>query len=45
MEPLFLGLDEDSFETMVRSVADGKTDKAGAAEFFRKHAQGTAEEN
>jgi len=30
--------DEESFEAIVRSVAEGKTDKAAAAEFFRKHA-------
>ena len=30
---------EASFEKMVRSVAEGKTDKAGAAEFFRRHAK------
>ncbi len=35
-----LRADEDRFEALVRSVAEGKTDKAGAAEFFRKHAQG-----
>jgi len=32
--------DEESFEKMVRSVADGKMDKAGVSEFFRKHSQG-----
>ena len=32
-----LHADEDSFEKMVRSVAVGKTDKTGVAEFFRKH--------
>lgn len=31
-----LHADEESFEAMVRSVADGKMDKTGAAEFFRK---------
>lgn len=31
--------DEDIFEKMVRSVAEGKTNKAGAAEFFRRHAR------
>jgi death-on-curing protein len=29
---------EDSLEGMVRSVAEGKMDKAKAASFFRKHA-------
>ncbi len=29
---------EDSFDGMVRSVAEGKMDKAKAASFFRKHA-------
>lgn len=28
---------EDSFEGMVRSVAEGKTDKAKVASFFRRH--------
>ena len=32
-----LHADEDIFEKMVRSVAVGKTDKTGVAEFFRKH--------
>lgn len=31
--------DEDSFEAMVRSVAEGKADKTVAAEFFRRHAK------
>jgi death-on-curing protein len=34
-----LHADEESFEATVRSVAEGKTDKTGAAEFFRKHAR------
>ena len=29
--------DEDSFEKLVRSVADGKTDKTTIAEFFRNN--------
>ena len=33
-----LHADEDSFEKMVRSVAEGKMGKTGAAAFFRKHA-------
>ena len=32
-----LNADEDSFEEMVRSVAEGKTDKAKIAEFFRNN--------
>ena len=32
--------DEDSFEDIVRSVAEGKADKAAAAEYFRRHAKG-----
>lgn len=31
--------DEDGFEAIVRSVAEGKMDKAEAAEFFRRHAK------
>jgi death-on-curing protein len=31
--------DEDSFEEIVRSVAEGKADKTAAAEFFRGHAK------
>lgn len=31
---------EESFEKMVRSVAEGKADKAAASAFFRKHACG-----
>ncbi len=34
-----LNAGEDSFEEIVRSVAEGKTDKAAAAEFFRQHTQ------
>lgn len=40
-----LHADEDSFEKMVRSVAEGKTDKAAAAEFFRKHVHGNPGKN
>lgn len=32
--------DEDSFEAIVRSVAEGKAGKTEAAEFFRRHAAG-----
>ena len=32
--------DEDSFENIVRSVAEGKADKATIAEYFRRHAKG-----
>lgn len=35
-----LHADEESFEAMVRSVAEGKLDKTGAAGFFRKHVRG-----
>lgn len=31
--------DEEAFESMVRSVSEGKMDKAGAAGFFRRLAQ------
>jgi death-on-curing protein len=31
--------DEEEFESMVLSVAQGRADKAAVAEFFRKHAQ------
>ena len=34
-----LDADEESFEALVRSVAEGKADKAAAAGFFRKHAR------
>lgn len=40
MNGMEINTGEDIFEKMVRSVATGKTDKAGAAEFFRKHARG-----
>lgn len=33
-----LHADEEDFEAMVRSVAEGKLDKTGAAGFFRRHA-------
>jgi death-on-curing protein len=32
--------DEDSFEEIVRSVAEGKAGKTAVAEFFRGHAKG-----
>lgn len=35
-----LNAGEESFEKMVRSVAEGKADKAEASAFFRKHACG-----
>lgn len=35
---------ELSFEKLVRSVAEGKTSKAEAAEFFRKHAMASNED-
>ncbi|MBI5885719.1 MAG: type II toxin-antitoxin system death-on-curing family toxin [Deltaproteobacteria bacterium] len=38
MNGIELHASEDSFEGMVRSVAEGKTDKAKAASFFRRHA-------
>ncbi len=31
-------VDEDSFEALVRSVAEGRTSKPFVAEFFRRHA-------
>ncbi len=37
MNGMDLHAGEKSFEGMVRSVAGGKMDKAGVAEFFRKH--------
>lgn len=37
MNSVELNASEASFERMVRSVAEGKKDKAGVAEFFRKH--------
>lgn len=36
----YLHADEAGFEKMVRSVAEGNLNKAEAAEFFRRHAQG-----
>lgn len=39
MNGIELNAAEDSFEGMVRSVAEGKTDKAKAASFFRRHAK------
>ncbi|MBI5598983.1 MAG: type II toxin-antitoxin system death-on-curing family toxin [Deltaproteobacteria bacterium] len=38
MNGIELHANEDSFEKLVRSVAGGRTDKAEAAAFFRKHA-------
>ena len=35
-----LHADEEGFEATVRSVAEGKTGKTEAAEFFRKHGRG-----
>jgi death-on-curing protein len=35
-----LHADEKNFEAVVRSVAEGRMEKAGAADFFRRHAQG-----
>lgn len=40
MNGVELDADEEAFETLVRSVAEGKANKAAAAEFFRKHARG-----
>lgn len=37
MNGIELHASEDSLEKIVRSVADGKTDKAGVSAFFRKH--------
>lgn len=37
MNGIDLHASEESLENMVRSVADGKMDKAGIAAFFRKH--------
>ena len=37
MNGIELHADEASFEAMVRSVAEGRTGKTGAAEFFRKY--------
>lgn len=41
MNGIELDADEDSFEKMVLSVAEGKTDKSEIAHFFRKHARAT----
>lgn len=38
MNGIELKADEESFEKMVRSAAEGKTDKAGIAEFFMRPA-------
>lgn len=38
MNGIELHADEDSFEKMVRSAAEGKSDKAAVARFFRKYA-------
>ena len=40
MNGIELHAKEESFESMVRSIAEGKLDKTGAAEFFRRHARG-----
>ncbi len=40
MNGVGLHADEESFEAMVRSVAEGKMGKTGAAGFFRRHARG-----
>jgi len=40
MNGIELHAGEVSFEKMVRSVADGKMDKAGVTAFFRKHSPG-----
>lgn len=40
MNGIELHASEESFEAMVRSVAEGKLDKTGSAEFFRRHARG-----
>ncbi len=37
MNGIELNADEDSFEAMVWSIAEGKTDKTEAAGFFRRH--------
>lgn len=37
MNGIELHANEDSLEKIVRSVADGKMDKAGVSAFFRKH--------
>jgi len=37
MNGIELHADSESFEAVVRSVAEAKTDKAGAAVFFREH--------
>ncbi len=37
MNGIELHAEEASFEAMVRSVAEGRTGKTGAAEFFRKY--------
>ena len=38
MNGIELHADEDSFEKMVLSVAEGKTDKSAIAQFFRNNA-------
>jgi len=40
MNDIELHAKEESFESMVRSIAEGKLDKTGAAKFFRRHARG-----
>lgn len=37
MNDVELDADEEAFETLVRSVAEGKAGKAAAGEFFREH--------
>ena len=39
MNGMELEVDEDSFEKMVRSMAEGKMDKVGIAEFFSNQVQ------
>ncbi len=38
MNGIEIHAEEDGFEVMVRSVAEGKMDKASAVAFFKKHA-------
>jgi death-on-curing protein len=39
MNGIEVNADEDSFEKMVRSAAEGKTDKAAIARFFRDNSK------
>ncbi|MBI2855104.1 MAG: hypothetical protein HYX87_09340 [Chloroflexi bacterium] len=41
MNGIELGADEDDFEKIVVSVAEGRTDKAAVARFFRRNARTT----